>query len=76
MNISEIRNQVKHYVDQLSPEKLIIAVDFLSYLAERDSQEATEELLKIAGFKEAFEKGKEDVLEERVISVSELKRKY
>ncbi|MEY3330607.1 MAG: hypothetical protein RLZZ115_3492, partial [Cyanobacteriota bacterium] len=45
-------------------------------LAERESQEATEELLKIPGFKESFEKGKEDVLEDRLISVDKLKRKY
>jgi hypothetical protein len=63
MNVTDIRNQVKQYVDQLSPEKLVVAADFLSYLAERESQEATEELLKIPGFKESFEKGKEDVLE-------------
>ncbi len=76
MNVTDIRNQVKQYVDQLSPEKLMVAADFLSYLAERESQEATEELLKIPGFKESFEKGKEDVLEERFISVDKLKRKY
>ena len=74
MNVTDIRNQVKQYVDQLSPEKLIVAADFLSYLAERESQEATEELLKIPGFKESFEKGKEDVLEERLISVDKLKK--
>ncbi len=76
MNVTDIRNQVKQYVDQLSPEKLVVAADFLSYLAERESQEATEELLKIPGFKESFEKGKEDVLEDRLISVDKLKRKY
>jgi hypothetical protein len=54
----------------------VVAADFLSYLAERESQEATEELLKIPGFKESFEKGKEDVLEDRLISVDKLKRKY
>jgi len=75
MNVTDIRNQVKQYVDQLSPEKLKVAADFLSYLAERESQEATEELLNIPGFKESFEKGKEDVLEERLISVDKLKKR-
>lgn len=76
MNVTDIRNQVKQYVDQLSPEKLRVAADFLSYLAERESQEATEELLKIPGFKESFEKGKKEVLEEGLIPVDQLKRKY
>ncbi|CAD5949732.1 hypothetical protein PANO66_02536 [Planktothrix agardhii] len=29
MNITDIRNQVKQYVDQLSPEKLMVAVDYV-----------------------------------------------
>lgn len=75
MNVTDIRNQIKHYVDQLSPEKLRVAADFLSYLLERESKKQTEELLKISGFKESFEKGKEDALEEQLISVDQLKQR-
>ena len=76
MDTVEIRQQIQEYVEQLSPERLLVAVDFLAYLAERDNDEATEELLKINGFKEALMKAKENVAEGKVISVDQLKRKY
>ncbi|MBN3872111.1 MAG: hypothetical protein V7L00_15660 [Nostoc sp.] len=38
--------------------------------------EATEELLKIEGFKEAFAKAKNNVEEGKIISVDQLQRKY
>lgn len=62
----EIRLQVKQYVDRLSPERLRVAADFLAYLAERESNEATEELLEIPSFVEAFERSKQDVAAGRV----------
>jgi hypothetical protein len=76
MNPVEIRQQIQEYVNQLSPERLLVAADFLAYLAEREDNDATEELLKINGFKEAFAKAKKNVEEGRVISVDQLKRKY
>jgi len=76
MTTTEIREQIQQYVDQLSPERLRVAVDFLAYLAERESQEATEELLKIPGFVEAFEKAKQDVAAGRLTPVEKLRRKY
>ena len=39
---------------QLSPERLRVAGDFLAYLQEREENEATEELLSLPGFEEAF----------------------
>ncbi len=76
MNPVEIRQQIQEYVNQLSPERLLVAADFLAYLAEREENDATEELLKINGFKEAFAKAKKNVEEGQVISVDQLKRKY
>jgi hypothetical protein len=76
MNTVKIRQQVQEYVDKLSPERLLVAVDFLAYLADRQDNDATEELLKIEGFKEDFAKAKENVKEGKVISVEQLKRKY
>ena len=76
MNTVEIRQQVQEYVDKLSPERLLVAVDFLAYLADRQDNDATEELLKIQGFKEDFAKAKENVKEGKVISVEQLERKY
>lgn len=66
MNTDQMRLQVKEYVDRLSPERLRVAADFLAYLAERESNEATEELLEIPGFLEAFDRGKQEVAAGRV----------
>lgn len=76
MNTVEIRQQIKEYIDKLSPERLLVAADFLAYLTERDDNDATEELLKIEGFKEALAQAKKNVEEGKVISVDQLKRKY
>lgn len=35
MNTVEIRQQIQEYVNKLSPERLLVAADFLAYLAER-----------------------------------------
>lgn len=61
MNPTDIRNQIEEYLERLSPDQLLVAADFLAYLVERESNEATEELLQIPGFVEAFEKAKKDV---------------
>lgn len=75
MHSLEIRQRAKEYIDQLSPEKLLVAADFLAYLA-RESNEATEELLQIPGFVEDFKEAKKDITAGKVISVDQLKRKY
>lgn len=76
MSNTDIRQQAKEYVEQLSPEKLLVAVDFLAYLVQRESNEATEELLQIPGFQEAFTKAKKNIAAGKVIPVDQLKRKY
>ena len=76
MNTQELRQQVKGYIDDLSPERLLVAADFLAYLAERESNQATVELLQIPGFIEAFNQAKKDVAAGKVTSVEQLKRKY
>ncbi|MCZ7670419.1 MAG: hypothetical protein M5U34_26285 [Chloroflexi bacterium] len=40
---------------RLSTNRLRVANDFLAYLEERESSEATEELLSIPGFEEALQ---------------------
>ncbi|HLO46822.1 MAG TPA: hypothetical protein VK211_00115 [Kamptonema sp.] len=76
MNTQELRQQVKEYIDDLSPERLLVAADFLAYLAEREINQATVELLEIPGFIEAFNKAKKDVAAGKVTSIEQLKRKY
>ena len=67
MNTTQMRHQIKEDIDQLSSEKLIIVSDFLTELLLNDeTEDPTEELLKIPGFESAFEKAKQQVLEGKV----------
>ncbi len=66
MNTTQMRHKVKQYIEQLSPEKLVIAAEFLTDLIEAENEDATEELLAISGFETAFEKGKQQVKEGQV----------
>jgi hypothetical protein len=66
MNNTEVRQQINHYLDVLSSERLQLVADFLAYLADKESEDATQELLDIPGFIESFERGKKDIAEGRV----------
>ena len=66
MNTTEIRHQINQYLDRLSSDRLQLVADFLAYLAEKESEEATQELLDIPGFIESFERGKKDIADGRV----------
>lgn len=66
MNRTEIRQQINQYLDRLSSDRLQLVADFLAYLAEKESEEATQELLDIPEFIESFERGKKDIAEGRV----------
>ena len=76
MSVVELRSQIQDYVEQLSDDQLLIAANFLAHLAERESDDPTEELLKISGFQESFAQAKRNVHQGKVISVEQLKRKY
>ena len=66
MNSTEVRQQINQYLDQLSSDRLHLAADFLAYLADKESEEATQELQETPGFVETFQSGKEDIAEGRV----------
>jgi hypothetical protein len=68
MNNTGVRQQINQYLDVLSSERLQLVADFLAYLADKDSEDATQELLDIPGFIESFEIGKKDIAEGRVKS--------
>ena len=68
MNNTEVRQQINQYLDGLSSERLELVADFLAYLADKESEDATQELLNIPGFIESFEEGKKDIAEGRVKS--------
>ena len=66
MNNTEVRQQINQYLDELSSERLQLVADFLAYLAHKESEDATQELLDIPGFIESFDRGKKDIAEGRV----------
>jgi len=59
---------------RLSPERLLVASDFLAYLEERESSEATQELLNIAGFEEAFHRALKQAEEGQVVRFEDIRR--
>jgi hypothetical protein len=76
MTATELRQLAKDTVDSLPPEQLKVAVEFLRYLDERASVEATEELLKIPGLLEDIAEADKDYAEGRTTDWRELSRKY
>ena len=50
LNPADSRKQAHDYLEQLSPERLAVVLDFLAYLVEREDNDATAELLSIPGF--------------------------
>ena len=76
MSTAEMREQAKDYVDLLSAEKLLVAEDFLVYLADEDEIDATEELLSITGFRETFRESQKSVEQGKMTPVEQLKRQY
>jgi hypothetical protein len=76
MNAIATRQTIEQYLNQLSLERLNVIADIFAYFADKESEEATQELLDIPRFVESFEKGKKDIAEGRVTPVEQLKRKY
>jgi hypothetical protein len=68
MNTTEIRKQIDKNLDRLSSERLDLVAEFIEYLADKESQDATQDLLDIPGFFESFERAKKDIAAGRVIN--------
>ena len=52
ISVAEIQRQLNDSLKQLSPERLQVLADFAAYLANVESQAATQELLAIPGLLE------------------------
>jgi uncharacterized membrane protein len=55
----EIQEQINQYLKQLSLERLQVVADFAAYLADKESEEAIQELEKIPGLLEKIKKNRE-----------------
>jgi len=49
LNVTELHQQLNKSLQQLSPERLQVLTDFAAYLADIESETATQELLAIPG---------------------------
>jgi len=66
--------KIEAILERLSPERLRVAADFLAYLDERESNEATEELLSIPNFKEDFQEAMQDIERGDVVPLKIIRR--
>ena len=66
MSSRELRRKARERIESLSPERLQVAIDFLSYLEERESNEATDELLRIPGFRAVLDEVEKSISERRL----------
>lgn len=73
MNAAELTRQIKECAEGLSPERLQVAADFLAYLADKESEEATQEILAIPGIMETLEKAEKNVAAGRVRNWREIR---
>jgi hypothetical protein len=52
VSVTELQHQLHDLLKQLSPERLRVLADFATYLADAESEAATQELLAISGLLE------------------------
>ncbi len=51
-SVTELQSQLHEILQQLSPDRLRVLTDFAAYLADAESEAATQELLAISGLLE------------------------
>lgn len=66
LNNPDLREQIYRYVEQLSPDRLVVALDFLSYLVERDNNDATAELLAMPGLTAELAAAEQEAVDEEL----------
>ncbi|NJL38126.1 MAG: hypothetical protein HC840_11060 [Leptolyngbyaceae cyanobacterium RM2_2_4] len=57
-SVSELQHQLHDLLKQLSPERLQVLADFAAYLADAESEAATQELLAIPGLLERVQQNR------------------
>ena len=75
MTKTDLLRRAKRRLEHLSERRLRTADDILAYLEDLESDEATEELLRIPGLMARLEEAERDIAEGRTVSVDELRRK-
>ena len=72
MNARDLRCQARRRLDGLSRDHLLVADHFLAWLEDRESISATEELLAIPGFLDAFRKAKQEEAEGKLVPLENI----
>ena len=67
MSRIDLLRRAKRRLDHLSEQRLRTADDILSYLEDLDSDEATEELLRIPGLLDRIEKAEQDIAQGKTV---------
>jgi hypothetical protein len=74
MSVSTLREEAERRLRTLSDDRLRVVLDFLSYLEDRESSEATAELLAIPGFEQAFQRAVAQADAGEVVRWAEVRR--
>ncbi|BAU14743.1 hypothetical protein LEP3755_52940 [Leptolyngbya sp. NIES-3755] len=70
-----LQAQISDRLDQLSLNGLQTVLDFAAFLLDKESEEATQELLEIPGFAERFAQAQEEIAKGQTKTLNQLKRK-
>ena len=71
---SVLLHETERRLRRLSSDRLQVASDFLAYLEERESSEATAELLEIPGLEEVFRKAVKQSEQGQVVRYADIHR--
>jgi hypothetical protein len=74
MSTLELKRQAKSMIDEMSAKDLQLVREFLAFVASRDTNAATRELLAIPGFEKSFVRGVKDIKAGRVKSWRQVRR--
>lgn len=74
MSTVELRRAAKSMIDGMSAKDLQLVRQFLSFVASRDTNAATRELLTIPGFEKSFVRGVKDIKSSRVKSWRQVRK--
>ena len=66
--------KIEAILKRLSHERLRVAANFLAYLDERESNDATEELLSIPNFMEDYQEAMQDMERGDVVAFESIRR--
>jgi hypothetical protein len=74
MTVAQLRKRIQQRVMALSVDRLRLAEDFLAYLAEREDNAATRELLAIPGFRSALKRAEQDAAAGKGVPYTKVRR--